>query len=76
MQLDNKSILAQYVMPLLTPFVAYSAFFNTPEVVGTDFEGSSNLWFCYAALIIQAIIYFCACLFLENLRFSLKATGQ
>jgi hypothetical protein len=29
-QLDSQSVLAQYVMPLLTPFVAYSSFFNTP----------------------------------------------
>lgn len=63
-------------MPLLTPFVAYTNFFNTVEVVGSDFEGASPLWFCYAALIIQAIVYFSACLFLESLRFSLKATGQ
>jgi hypothetical protein len=76
LQLDNTTILAQYVMPLLTPFVAYTNFFNTVEVVGNEFKGSSPLWFCYAALIIQAIVYFCACLFLESLRFSLKATGQ
>ena len=33
---NNEGILAQYVMPLLSPFVAYSAVFNTVEIVGSD----------------------------------------
>lgn len=74
--IDNKSFLAQYVMPLLSPFVAFNSFWNTPEVVGVDFEGSSKLWFCYAALIFQSIVYLLACLFLESLRFSLKSSNQ
>ena len=45
-------------------------------MVGANFDGSSKLWFCYAALIVQSIVYLLACLFLESLRFSLKGSNQ
>lgn len=76
---NNQGILAQYVMPLLSPFVAYSSVFNTVEIVGSD-QGQSfaynNLWYCYACFLIQAVVYFCVCYFLEGLRFSLKSSNQ
>lgn len=66
-------------MPLLSPFVAFSALFNTIEVIGSDFGQTaaySQLWVVYGALGLQAIIYPAVCFFLESLRFSLKSRNQ
>jgi len=72
-------VLAQYIMPLISPFIAFTIFFNTEEVVGSNFGQTtafSHLAVSYGALFIQAIVYFSACLFLERLRFSLKSNNQ
>lgn len=58
---DSGGILAQYIMPLISPFVAFSIFFNTIEVVGSSFGQTAEfnqLWVCYACLAIQTFVYF------------------
>lgn len=73
-----EGFLAQYVMPFLTPFVALSSFFNTKEVVGSDFGQSmayNKIWVPYIALFAQAIIYLLVALWLEQHRFSLKESN-
>jgi hypothetical protein len=64
-------------MPLLTPFVAFSSFFNTEEVAGSAFGQTlayNKLYASYLALSIQAVVYCVITLRLEKLRFSLKNT--
>lgn len=58
---------AQILMPLISPFVALTIFFNTKEVVGPDFgltEDYNSIEMAYAALAIQAIAYIVAVLYL------------
>ena len=76
---NYEGILAQYLMPLLSPFIAFSALFNTKEIVGSEaFQtiAFNKLWVCYGCLAIQAVVYYLLCQFLENLRFSLKKSHQ
>jgi hypothetical protein len=64
---DPNGFLAQYVMPFLSPFIALTVFFNTKEVVGSDFGQTAafnKLWVPYTALIIQTVVYCAAILFL------------
>lgn len=61
-----EGFLSQYLMPLISPFVALTIFFNTKEIVGSDF-GQSNfndIRVSYASLAIQTFAYLAAVLFL------------
>ena len=73
---DREGVLAQYIMPLLSPFIAFSNSFFTDEFLGgfypPDTFKSNSLVFNYAALAIQTLVFLSATLFIENLRFNLK----
>ena len=76
---DAEGILAQYIMPLISPFVAFSIFFNTEEVIGSDVGQTlafNKLYVSYGCLAIQSLVYLFVNLTLESLRFSLKGTIQ
>lgn len=60
-------VFAQYVMPMISPFVAFSSFFNTKEVVDSDDSQDvdfNSLTVAYIALVVQGIVYIIAVLFL------------
>lgn len=66
-------------MPLISPFVAFSIFFNTEEVIGSDVGQTlafNKLYVSYGCLAIQSLVYLFVNLTLESLRFSLKGTIQ
>ena len=58
---DSAGILAQYVMPVLTPFVALNAFFNSQEILGSQIfdplRHPNKLIVSVIALLVQTLVY-------------------
>lgn len=73
---DREGVLAQYIMPLISPFIAFSNTFFTDQFLGgfypPDTFKSNSIAFNFGALAIQTIVFLSATLFIENLRFNLK----
>lgn len=75
----SEGILAQYIMPFFTPFVALSAFFNSEQIVGTLYvlnTKPTKMIVSILALCFQTLVYAVTVIKLENLRFSLKTTAD
>ena len=58
---DSGGILAQYVMPILTPFVALNVFFNSKEILGDEIFDpalhTNKIIVSILALCIQTLVY-------------------
>ncbi len=71
------NFVTQYLMPLLSPFIAFNNCFFTSQFMDTtglasDIFICKHLWYNYLCLGVQAIFYLILTLVMENLRFGLK----
>ena len=75
--IDRKSVIAIWVTPIISPFIAFSNAFSTKEFLG-DIDTSqidifiAELPICFIGLGFQAIIFPILTLYMENIRFDLK----